>query len=86
MTQVTWVTAFISDLGLDRAWEAGDIVSQILPPHPIQKGFWNLVEVELGEMAEKLSPQRILCGEAGGGGCCPNSWETGGEDPALISW
>ena len=42
MTQVTWVTAFISDLGLDRAWEAGDIVSPDLAPSPNPKGILEL--------------------------------------------
>lgn len=64
--QWPWVTAFISDLGLDQSWEAGDFVSSDLASS-IQKGLWNFVEVGAGGkwQAEAWPVQRdFLTGEA----------------------
>lgn len=76
MTQVTWVTAFISDLGLDRAWEAGDIVSPDLAPSPNPKGILELGgswSWGWGEMAERrlATPEGFCLGEVGGRGVLP---------------
>ena len=83
-----WVTAFISDLGLNRAWEAGDIVSPDLAPSPNPEGTLNFVEVGAGgEMAERslATPEGFCFGEAGGGEVAPVAGKQG-EGPALISW